>query len=222
MAPFERSPSRSPFAAFCLVPRLPSLDSAFLKLLCFVIGTYVNSEQTRWTAEGRSGPPPVWTVKADTDAAYFSGVGLILNAIKQNVQEASPSACSSSSGDCAVVFATHSAETVDHVCTELAKLGLAKADGSGALVGSLDVGKRVAFAQICGTLSPNSSATLVSITNSASIRGLTPVYTFPSMTGMKDALTNEIAGRLRFEQTLPSAIKVRRRTLPSSLSPRDG
>ncbi|KIR59096.1 hypothetical protein I314_05080 [Cryptococcus bacillisporus CA1873] len=98
---------------------------------------------TKWKRLGRTGPPPVFSTKMDTDKSYNYGIELGLRAIREKLDN--PKA-----GDVAIILATHNEVSIDKAITFVDELGLGKKQEDGSLLISDFTANRLAFAQIYG------------------------------------------------------------------------
>ena len=97
--------------------------------------------------------PPVWTEKTDTDARYNACVRTLVAAVRADVEsEASKekSETQKNPPTIGVLFGTHNWESADLIVDELARQGLARAEGGGAVVVGDDVAERVTMGQLFG------------------------------------------------------------------------
>ncbi|GAA5866468.1 hypothetical protein JCM8547_000634 [Rhodosporidiobolus lusitaniae] len=133
-----------------------------------VRGAYHPYEMARWSAEKRSGPPPVWETKPETDKCYKESMELACAAIRNRIDNPS------NAPDLAYIAATHNEISVDEGLELIAKYQLGQPLRDGSYMLSEDVANRFAFAQLYG---------------------------------MKDNLTNRIAGTLKSETGLPLVCK---------------
>lgn len=108
-----------------------------------VRGAYMSLERERWAKLKMPGPPPVWSSKAETDAAYSQSMEAGINAVAARKED--PSA-----PDVAVILATHNEASVDDAFRLLRKTGLGATDADGRLVVDEHTANRVAFAQTYG------------------------------------------------------------------------
>lgn len=107
------------------------------------VGAYIPYEIKRWTNLHKSGPPPVWDTKAETDASYNEGIRLGLSAIKTKMND--PEAA-----DVAAIYATHNEISCDEAVKLVGELGLGQRQPDGSFLLSDFVSNRLAFAQIYG------------------------------------------------------------------------
>lgn len=110
----------------------------------FDLGAYIPYETEQWKRLGRTGPPPVFSTKMDTDKSYNYGIELGLRAIREKLDN--PKA-----GDVAIILATHNEVSIDKAITFVEELGLGKKQEDGSLLISDFTANRLAFAQIYGT-----------------------------------------------------------------------
>jgi proline dehydrogenase len=109
----------------------------------------------------RDDRPPVWPTKAETDASYDECVGMLVDAVAQDV--AGPPAtgwlanmlgrapaAGSGAPAIGVLFGTHNRASCDLILSSLAQRGLAQRGADGALVLPDAVAGRVALAQLYG------------------------------------------------------------------------
>ncbi|OXC67829.1 hypothetical protein AYX13_03724 [Cryptococcus neoformans] len=108
-----------------------------------VRGAYIPYEIENWKRLGKTGPPPVFSTKADTDKSYDYGIELGLRAIREKLD--SPKA-----GDVAVILATHNEVSIDKAISLVGELGLGKKQADGSLLINNFTANRLAFAQIYG------------------------------------------------------------------------
>lgn len=110
-----------------------------------VRGAYIVTEAERWKKEGREGPGPVWSTKAETDASFNYGIEKTLATVADQVQNTGHSRLSG-------VFASHNSISVDLAIQLLEKHSLAKRTADGKLLLSKEAAGSIAFAQLYGKL----------------------------------------------------------------------
>lgn len=116
-----------------------------------VRGAYMVTEAQRWEKEGRHGPGPIWSTKAETDASFNCGVEKAVSTIAEQIHETGHS-------NVGAILATHNAISVEITLKLLEKYGLVtgkKEDGS--LIVPNEVAGSISFGQIYGTLSSHSN-----------------------------------------------------------------
>ncbi|KAJ7700296.1 FAD-linked oxidoreductase-like protein [Mycena metata] len=87
--------------------------------------------------------PPVWEVKADTDASYNACAGLLLDAVAEDVARGQPQTLG-------VLFGTHNWASCKKILAGLKERGLAVVMPDGKLRLTERVGERVTFGQLYG------------------------------------------------------------------------
>lgn len=109
----------------------------------FDLGAYIPYEIEHWKRLGKTGPPPVFSTKVDTDKSYDYGIELGLRAIREKLDN--PKA-----GDVAVILATHNEISIDKAISLVGELGLGKKQADASLLINDFTANRLAFAQIYG------------------------------------------------------------------------
>jgi len=101
--------------------------------------------------------PPVWTIKAETDACYDACAALLVGQVAQDVLRAGSGSSSSRGAQprIGVLFGTHNWTSVDRILDVLAAQGVAKRDmsekdGREVIVVGKEVTERVTFGQLLG------------------------------------------------------------------------
>ena len=93
--------------------------------------------------------PPVWSKKEETDACYDTCVGLVVGAVKEDVERDKKKKQKDGAG-VGVVFGTHNWKSCDEVLSALVKNGLGRGEEQDKVVLGEEVTERVAIAQLFG------------------------------------------------------------------------
>ncbi|GLA18572.1 hypothetical protein AnigIFM62618_006222 [Aspergillus niger] len=167
---------------------LRAQEKGYKLLFKQVRGAYIKTEGERWAKEGRKGPGPVWGSKAETDASFNYGIAKTLATVSSQIQETGHS-------QIGAVFATHNSTSVDLGIRLLEEHGLAKRRSSdGRLIVSNEAAGSISFGQIYGSA-------YCSVSLHEDNPRANPIL------GMKDDLTNKIAGSIATIDGFPLVIK---------------
>lgn len=126
-----------------------------------VRGAYLAGEPAYHRAEGRTGPPPTWSTKSETDECYDSLAGSLVDRLAEEIKDGSGQ--SKKPPELALMIAGHNSTSIKKVLEKLRDQGGLAENRGKHLAMADELRGRLTFGQILGALNRSLSHSIAEL-----------------------------------------------------------